>query len=317
MKKILSLAYCLFISWASYSQQPLQHVNALLLDESYEASFGVAPDANSNEQLRIQTHLLYVEQLLRSSTTKGLSLTQQLNRLSILDILHEYARAGQFPTNKDYPGERRPCFIDADGNICAVGYLIEQTKGRKTAEAINAKHQYDFLSDMNEPVIDAWAKEFGLTLEECAMIQPAYGPPTPPETSYAEIKSGYGISSGILGGTNAVIGVANISGKWRNGKTLSYIGLISGTGQLVMGLANIKKSSYLPGINGNDSYTSYRSQNNLSYANIAVGTATVVSSIINLAMHKKNPDRRSAFGLYSYPNSNNSLTMGLSFNRRI
>jgi hypothetical protein len=317
MKNIFILACGLCLSWASFSQQPLQQVNALLLDESYENTFGSSPDVNTNEQVRIKTHLLYVEHLLRTTPVKDLTVSQFLNRSVILDILAEYIAAGQFPTNRDYPGERRPCFIDTDGNICAVGYLIEQTKGRELAEAINADHQYDFLLDMNEPVIEKWAKEYGLTLEECAMIQPAYGPPPPAQTTYADIKSSYGISSGLMGGSNIAISVANFSGRSKSSKALSYIGIVTGTGQLVMGIANIKSTRIEPVINGGETYTSYRKQNNLSYANIAVGTTTIISSIINLSMNKKNPDRRNAMGLYSYPNNNNSVTMGLSFSRRI
>src|ERR1041384_3500069 len=56
-------------------------------------------------------------------------------------------------------------FIDADKNICAVGYLIEQTSGREVAEQINATHQYDYLLDMHEPIIEKWAQEHGFSLE--------------------------------------------------------------------------------------------------------------------------------------------------------
>ena len=316
MKNIILLIPGLFLMLAINAQQPLQHVNALLLDESFEITYGTNPDDNTSEVNRIQTHLQYVEVLLRAAPVQHLSTTQQLNRLSILDMLHEYHTAAKFPTNADYPGERRPCFIDNNGNICAVGFLIEQTNGRQLAEAINANHQYDFLLDMNEPAIEAWAKEYGLTLEECAMIQPAYGPPPPPQTVTADIKTGYGVSSGLFSGGNIVISAANFSGRWNN-KTLSRIGIITGTGQLVMGIVNIKKNAITPLMNGGEIQTSYKAQNNLSYVNIAIGTTTLVSSIVDLAMQKKNPDRRNAFGLFSYPNSNHSLTMGLSFNRRI
>jgi hypothetical protein len=230
--------------------------------------------------------------------------------------LHEYLTAGNFPTNRDYPDERRPCFIDADGTICAVGYLIEQTKGRQLAEANNAKHQYDFLLDMHEPMIEGWATEFGLTLEECAMVQPTYGY-LPANQTNADIKTGYGISSGLVGGTNIAINMANFSGRWRGNSTLSYIGLATGAGQVIIGIANIKKSITEPRINGSSNVTSFKAQNNLSYANIALGTTTLVTSTLNLLMNKKKKDTRNAFNLYSYPNYNNSLTMGLSFTRNI
>ena len=316
MKNAFFLILSFLFSLTVAGQQD-QTVNALLHDESYYATFGTNPGSKTSEQAGIVTHLLYVEQLLRNNHNPNLTNQQQRNRLAILDILHEYILAGQFPVNRDYPGERRPCFIDANGNICAVGYLVEKTAGRNVAIAINERHQYDYVLDMDEPVLDNWVKEFGLTLEECAMIQPAYGPPPPPETIHAEIKTSYGVSSGVLGGTNIAISAANITGNWRNSKTLSYIGLASGASQLVLGLANIKKTSITPLINGGEIQTSYKSQNSLSYANIAVGTTTIVSSIINLARQKKNSDMRTAWGVYSFPNQNNSVTMRVSVSRRI
>ena len=317
MKIIIFYTCLLLSSFTSIAQQKLQEVNALLHDESYIASFGVIPDAATNEQERIQTHLSYVEQLLRTADATNLTNNQQANRTFILDILHQYWTAGIFPTNRDYPDQRRPCFIDADGNICAVGYLIEQTKGRQLAEDINARHQYDFLLDMKEPAIEAWADEYGLTLEECAMIQPTYGAPPPDQTSYADIQTGYGVSSGLVGGTNIAINIANLSNRLKHNTALSYIGLMTGTGQVIMGIANVKRTSSLPVINGGETYTSYKAQNNLSYVNIAMGTTTIVTSALNLVLQKKIKDKRNAFNLYSYPNYTSSVSMGLSFTRKI
>lgn len=311
---LLILTLCTMSAWS----QPSQEVNAVLHDESYVATYGTLPDAGTDEQLRIQTHLSYVEQLLRSKSVDHLSPAQSRNRAAILDVLHTYWTAGVFPVNRDYPGERRPCFIDADGNICAVGYLIEQTKGRALAEQINDEHQYDYLLDMNEEAIAQWASEYGLTLEECAMIQPAYGPPPAPRTDYVEIKSGYGVASAVTGGANLALTVANLSAKYKNSRVLPYIGLVTGTAQIVLGATNIKKSTVSGGINDAPFVTtSYKAQNNLSYVNIAAGATTVVTSAINLVMQKKNKDQRNAFNLYSYPGYNNSVAMGISFSRRM
>ncbi len=67
----------------------------------------------ANELERIQTHLDYVEQLLRAAETLNLDKNQQTKRSFILDLLHEYWLGGKFPTNRDYPHERRPCFINS------------------------------------------------------------------------------------------------------------------------------------------------------------------------------------------------------------
>ena len=245
---------------------------------------------------------------------------QHAKRAYVLGLLHQYALNGIFPTNRAYPDERKPCFIDADGTICAVGYLVEQTKGRQLAEQINAKHQYDLLLDMNEPAIKAWADEYGLTLEECAMIQPTYGWPNPPlpqsQTSYADIKAGYGISSGLVGGTNIAVNIINLSRRFNHNRAFSYIGLVTGAGQVIMGITNVKTGKrYLP--NGYETYTSYKAQNNLSYVNIAMGTTTLITSALNLALQKKIKDKRNAFNLYSHPDYSNSISMGMSFTRRI
>lgn len=317
MKKILSYCCLLLVSATTFAQQKLQEINPLIHDESFVAAFGVQPDKTTDEQLRIQTHLSYAEHVLRMVSPAGLTKDQLAKRTVVLDLLQQYWQAGKFPANKDYPGERRPCFIDAEGNICAVGYLVEQTKGHEMAEAINAKHQYDFLLDMKEPALEAWAKEYGLTLEECAVIQPAYGPPPPPQIETREVKTGYGISSGIMGGANIAFNIANLSNRWKHSPVLSYLGILAGTGQVLMGATNIKKSSTEYWMNGGETTTSYKKQNNLSYANIALGTTTIVTSALNLLLNKNTKETRNAFNLYSYPNYASSVTMGLSFTRQM
>jgi hypothetical protein len=55
-----------------------------------------------------------------------------------------------------------------------VGYLVEKTAGRQLAEDINEKHQYEYISEMNDEIVDNWIANSGLTERECAMIQPTY-----------------------------------------------------------------------------------------------------------------------------------------------
>jgi hypothetical protein len=314
------ILYCCLLGYSltAFAKEKSQEVNAILHDQSYIVAFGKLPDASTSEQLRIRIHLSYTEQLLRSASVQKLTALQLTNRLSILDLLHQYMLAGNFPVNKDYPGERKPCFIDAGGNICAVGYLIEQTKGRQLAEAINAKHQYDLLLNMHEQVIEEWATEYGLTLEECAMIQPTYGSSPPSnQVAYADIKKAYGVSSGLIGGVNIAANMVNLSAKGNHNATMPYIGLAAGIGQVIIGIVNIKHPVTAHGINQYPVTTSYKAQNNLSYVNIALGTTTIITSTLNLLMNRKNSMKRNAVNLYSYPTYNNSLSMGLCFTRRI
>ncbi|MFT5822983.1 MAG: hypothetical protein ACI8ZM_004240 [Crocinitomix sp.] len=151
-----------------------QPVNSIIGDKGFEAIMGYHPNSNSNENLRVKCHLLYVSYVLRQKNCTHLSEKQQRKRVKALDLLQQYALAGKYPKNKSEKPARKPCFIDDEGTICAVGYLLESTQGRTVAEAVNNEYQYAEIYDMDVTFIADWAIENGLTLEECAMIQPTY-----------------------------------------------------------------------------------------------------------------------------------------------
>jgi hypothetical protein len=316
MKIIIQLTAVLFLANTASAQNSA--VNALIGDISYVRKFQQKPDEHTSEVLRIQTHLSYVEELLREKATYHLNKKQKNKRAAVLDLLNKYWTTGIFPKNYNFEGTRRPCFIDRDGNICAVGYLVEKTAGRKVAEQINKTHQYDYLLDMNEEVIENWANEHGLTLQECAMIQPSYGYLPTDQTFNVPIKTGYGIASGFAGGINLGINLINLrSLNFSRSKTFSYIGLISGTSQIVLGLTNVRKDDKEYQINGPSRTISYKSQNNLSYINIAAGTTTVLTSAVNLFVNRQIKDKRNALNLYSYPDINNKMVAGIAFTRSL
>jgi hypothetical protein len=149
-------------------------INAVLGDQSFIEKHGYVPNSNTDDNLRIRTHLEFVEANLRMVSTEHLSSSARINREELLDRLHEYWTANIFPSPSiSYEG-RKPCFIDSDGNICAVGYLIEMASGREVAEHINSKYKFEYLLKMNDPVIDNWASEHGFSLDELAQIQPTY-----------------------------------------------------------------------------------------------------------------------------------------------
>lgn len=173
-KKICSFITLLMFSIAFAYAQNRQPVNSIIGDISFITRFGRLPNVTTDANLRIQTHLAYVEKLLRQKDVSSLSPTLQTKRIHLLDLLHDYWTRGIFPRNYDYKDQARPCFIDKDGTICAVGYLIEQTAGRKAAEIINSKHKYDRINEMKDKMVDDWISNSGLTKEECAMIQPQY-----------------------------------------------------------------------------------------------------------------------------------------------
>jgi len=151
-------------------------VNPVIGDAGFIAAFGRAPDVRDDEDLRIAAHLSYVEILLRQRPTDDLSPQLRAERERNIQRLHDYRMRGVFPRNRKY-AERRPCFIDDDGRICAVGFLVEQSAGRDVAEGINGRFQYARIDQMRSKILDRWIERSGLTRREVAMIQPTYNFP--------------------------------------------------------------------------------------------------------------------------------------------
>ncbi len=212
-------------------------VNSVIGDISFLSKFGYEPSLNNNEILRIKTHLEYVENFLRNKDVSALSFEIQEKRNHHLNLLHEYSLAGKFPGNYDH-NKRSPCFIDKNGNICAVGYLIENTAGRQVAEYVNEKFKYDLITEMNDKVINDWIVNSGFTRTECAMIQPSYGYIN---DGKKEISNENAILSATLSAANLSMNVINgieISNK-TGGSLAPYIGMVTGVSQIVLGIVNL------------------------------------------------------------------------------
>jgi hypothetical protein len=151
-----------------------QHsVNAIIGDKSYFDLTGHFPQVQIPDLDRIRIHLEFVESELRNSEVCSISSKQRAQRNRLLDLLNDYWKAGRFPVNHPFP-VRTPCFIDEIGNICAVGYLIEQTVGRAQAEYINSNFRYEYLLNMHDPLLYQWIENSGFTRMELATIQPTY-----------------------------------------------------------------------------------------------------------------------------------------------
>jgi hypothetical protein len=165
MRKILIL---LLLCPFAYSQS----INAILGDRSWTEHFGECNLAEATEKERISTHLNYVLQLLMADeATKS----NGPKRERMLKLLQRYIDSAVFPQTFSYAfAERRPCFIDDEGRLCAVGYLIAETAGRTEAVRINAQFRFHYLLDMQDEKLLSWQKESGLSLKELAMIQPTY-----------------------------------------------------------------------------------------------------------------------------------------------
>lgn len=314
MKSILFpslICVLLFTSCQRRHHNDVQPVNALLGDRSYTALTGLAPTAATPEDLRIRAHLAYAEAVLRSRPSGHLPPRLRTARAHTLGLLRTYWQAGVFPRNYDHPEGRKPCFIDRDGRICAVGYLVEQTVGRSVAEHINLAHQYDAILAMNDAVVDGWIARSGLTKEEAAIIQPTYSP-----TYNAEpIPRGYAIGTALLGGSNVALGAVNaVQLQSRPGnRAAAFAGLLTGTGQIVLGIAKYPEDEaggFWGGV-----VPSQNALRAVSMVNIGVGTATVMLSAWNLVTPLSR-DGRTSVRAVSFQTPDGQAGAGLSVCRK-
>jgi hypothetical protein len=290
-----------------------QTINPLIGDISFISKFGQQPTATTDEDLRIKTHLEYVENLLRQKDVSDLTAEQIEKRNHLLDLLHTYRTAGIFPRNYDYKGTRQPCFIDKNGRICAVGYLVEQTAGRQTAKQINDNHKYDNVLAMNDNSLDSWIKASGLTKEECAMIQPGYGPP--PGYNYNYIDANYGLGSAVLGGLNLSLNTINAiqisKGTAKN--TVAVLSILSGVGSIVYGGLNFPKDEWSGGFYPQTN----ESKKALSLINIGIGTSAMTLGMWNLWTNKNKKSRTVAWNFYSFPTAHRQPGLGLCFTKKL
>lgn len=234
---------------APSAETPVQPVNAVIGDESYRVTFGTAPSAETSERLRLQTHLAYVEGLLRAKDVSHLSAAQRERRAKLLDQLHAYWQEGVFPKNT-YQAGRTPVFIDEQGRLCAVGFLIAQSAGREAVERINERFQLDRIEDMDAPAVEAWAERHGFTLRELAMIQPMYcGTPRAiacpkGDDEDENMRKGIEIASMGLSASAAVVN-GYLIGTERRSRWVAGAGLVTGGTSLALGLSG--KANYAAG----------------------------------------------------------------------
>src|SRR5262249_48902580 len=140
-------------------------INAVIGDASW-----TSPRPPASEVERIRTHLAYVDHLLRARHSPA--------RDAALATLERYLARGEVPRRTDdaYAG-RRPRFIDDRGVRCAVGEMIWDSGDPALALALDRDHEYAYVRDMHSPALAAWADAHDFTLDELAMIQPAYTAP--------------------------------------------------------------------------------------------------------------------------------------------
>jgi hypothetical protein len=131
-------------------------------------------DAVQADRLRIQQHLSRVEAQLRRAPVKAFSPEAQARRARLLDELHGYWREGVFPRNSGHPFEQHPYFIDHEGRACAVGALVQRSGHEALAQRIDRQFHTEYVPNMADAQLLAWAEAHGFTVQELALIQPGY-----------------------------------------------------------------------------------------------------------------------------------------------
>ncbi|MBX3273730.1 MAG: hypothetical protein KF729_25925 [Sandaracinaceae bacterium] len=174
MRRLFPLCAALLATLAAPARAaPVAPINAVVGDASWLARYGRLPteaDARERDELRHEVHLAWIERHLRAAPVDHLAPKVRARRARLLDALAEYRARGVHPVNERR--ERLPRFLDREGRICAVGYLIEVSASRALVEAINERHEYDYLLEIEDPALDAWIAKSGFTARELASIQP-------------------------------------------------------------------------------------------------------------------------------------------------
>lgn len=272
-------------------------INAIIGDESYVKAYGKVPGSSVTDADRIHIHLSYVEELLRESTPTGLTAEQIGQRMVLLDHLRDYRLAGGFPVNDNHPDQRRPTFISENGNICAVGYLVEQSAGRAVAELINEHHKYSYITSIDLPEFLEWAGGSGFTIEELAMIQPAYQSVSDVQQTTNRLEPSYVLTTGLLVTANALYWSSGTAANsaFSDNSFMQWTGLAIGTGTMLHGMLNsdLTTRRQVTVQNGMwSSTTNYVERNylraGLSAGQVLVGAATVFYSARSLINGQNN-----------------------------
>ncbi|HTF03966.1 MAG TPA: hypothetical protein VK826_08070 [Bacteroidia bacterium] len=186
MKKYFTGIYLLFIAVqasAGSFQDQLESMNAnwtSFRSMQFAGNAKYFPD----DRTFVQAHFAAVEIVLRNADVSALSQEQRAARNKNIQVLHAYATRGIFPAN--HCSYSTPVFIDEFNTHCAVGHLMEQSGFEVLAVRISSRNNLVHAADIDDPEIYAWQEASGFSMEELALIQPAYAaPPEAIEQPYA------------------------------------------------------------------------------------------------------------------------------------
>lgn len=184
-RKLLAVLFLAFFAYSNGFSTGYRSMSAPAL---YQALCGVnaewrkkpelaetvwSPFEDFSEVSILKTHLMLVEDYLRSNPPAGLDPIQMSRRMHHLDVLKAYWNAGNFPDNPDFTS-RTPYFIGKNGNFCAVGYVMWEDGKEEIVKLIEREINNAYVREIPYPELGIWAKENGFLVDELAWIQPGY-----------------------------------------------------------------------------------------------------------------------------------------------
>lgn len=247
----LFIVILIFGDYEPFSRIKSQNtINSIIGDVSFYEKFGALPNEETDETLRIKTHLDYVIQKLESKNNWfNFDESQIESRKNFIEKLKSYSNNEVFPSNFDFPNERLPCFIDENENICAVGYLVEKSVGLETAKTLNEFFKYDKIYTMNSEALGNWITESGFSKDEIAMIQPQYGPQSRPQKDSPKISKNLEtlfFTTSLLGSTSNGLFIL----KKDKNNAFATFGILAGVSSLgiaAFDATRYKKENYILG----------------------------------------------------------------------
>ena len=234
-------------------------INSITGDASYLLAFGHAPDARVPDDVRIATHLRWILGRLRAAPVAHLTASERTARARNLDRLARYVREGRFPRNPSTVHVRTPNFLDAEGRICAVGYLLSADLGAGAAAAIRDRFQFARIGAIAQAseLLASWQRSSGLSVRELASIQPEYCPEGQP--CYGGVRGDAGTSGMAVELATGTVGVglaaANgmLIGRGKPSRTLAWLGIGAG---VVSGFVAAREETEVPLFNASAGFVS-------------------------------------------------------------
>lgn len=203
----------------------------------------------AEEAARLRLHFAEVEREMLSRDISDLTPAQRAARAEQIRQLRHYSGQGAFPRNTYHPGRRTPYFRDANGNLCAMAFLIAASGRGDIVDHIARTRNYAFVPDLVDvPGLVEWLVEHGLTVAEAARIQPSYDgfpccldvtPDPKPSTGYLVASAGVTGLAGLSIAMNA-----GLADQGSNGRMMGALGVGIGGVTMAMGAFKIGEEGW-------------------------------------------------------------------------